>query len=649
MSLTLRHNLSAADPLSSISSASASSASPSNTPAVNILISVFNGAATLNRTLDSVWRQTYRNFTLVVVNDGSTDNTSHLLHTWQKKFTPARFYIITNSHNLGLTKSLNIGLRHCQAAYLARLDADDLWLPDKLSKQMAYLTHHPVCGLVGCWYVNRDVRSTRLFKLPVTDSAIRRHIYRLNPFGHSCVIIKRELLVTVGGYDESVLISQDRDLWFRLLPLTSFYNLPSVLCQRQTATGLSRHLYRRQMWQSIKIRSRYIHRHRASFFNYIFLILPLLIMLQPSFLKKPSRASKLPACPSASNSLNSLPYPIQLCIINDRPLIPHRGETIARQAMAASFTSHPSLAKVTVINTYPYLVPFVKLPTDSLLLYLRCGSLAAAAIALRYWFSPRILMLEIHNFSLPNLSFLAVQLYRLAARRFDLFVTVDPVSTRSWGHLGVKPSNIIELPSGASSLAPLSSTEKIAIRKNHRLPTDRFLAVYSGNLYRDRGLELIFHAATALRSKPIHFVLAGGSPADLAYWRRFIQRVGRPPRNITLLGLLPHLEVLHLLAAADLILVTYSQRCPTINTMSPLKFYEALASRRSILAADFPRLRSAPLPANVYFYQPDNPHDFTANIISVQQAAKAPAVSIAPLPLLTWSDRADRILKSVLP
>lgn len=648
MSLTPPHKIPASTdllPSSNLFGPTSSSGDSLSSPPVTILLSVYNGYSTLNRALTSVYSQTYQNFKVIVVNDGSQDSTATLLNAWQQKFSPARLRIITNPQNLGLTASLNIGIKMCTTPYLARLDADDTWLPDKLAKQLAFLQRHPDYGIVGCWYANMQGHTKRIFRLPVTDYAIKRNIYRINPFGHSCVVIRRSLLDASSGYNPTITYSQDRDLWFRLSPLASFYNLPSVLCHRQVTGGISQIKYRRQMWQSIKIRWHYSRLYHAPFINYVFLLLPFFILMQPIFIKRLNLMGRFSIRSSASSLSLSSNNRLQLCVINDRPLLPHRGETIARRAMAAAFSSHHLIQRVTVINVDPHRAIFLKLHFPQVL-YLRCGAIAAASITLRHWFSSQLILLEVHNLSLPQLSRLAIWLYSLAAKRCDLLITIDPISTQAWLKLGSKEKNIIELPSGSTSLQPLSAASKSAIKRKYHLPADQFLLVYSGNLYRDRGIELILEAAHKLKHKSLHFAIAGGSPADIIYYHRFMQKHWPSHHNISMLGFLPHHDVIPLLSAANLILVTYSRHCPTINTMSPLKFYEAISSGTPILAADFPRLRISAMPSQITFYEPDNLSDFVRKI---SQALTSRASSTAMRQSsLTWSERVGHILSRVL-
>lgn len=242
---------------------------------VSILVAVHNGAHTLDRCFKSIASQTYRDYDIVCVNDVSTDSTPALIDQWQHYFGPSRFLIIHNKQQLGLTRSLNAGLAYCRGEYVARIDADDTWAPQKLSRQIDFLDTHPKVGVVGSYYVNYGRTSTTRIRLPVSDEAIRRTMLRLNPFGHSCVVIRKALLDAANGYDPLVYYGQDFDLWLRIAPHTHFYNLPEFLCFREVSSGISATYGSQQMIQAARTMWRYLHRHHLSWWRYTSIALPL--------------------------------------------------------------------------------------------------------------------------------------------------------------------------------------------------------------------------------------------------------------------------------------------------------------------------------------------------------------------------------------
>ncbi len=114
-------------------------------PKVTVLLPVYNGARFLRQAIDSVLSQTWKDFELLVVNDGSTDGTAAILES----YSDPRIRILSNVQNIGLTLSLNKGLQSARGEYIARIDADDIALPIRLEKQVSYLDQHPEVGLVA--------------------------------------------------------------------------------------------------------------------------------------------------------------------------------------------------------------------------------------------------------------------------------------------------------------------------------------------------------------------------------------------------------------------------------------------------------------------------------------------------------------------
>lgn len=258
-------------------------------PTVSILLAVYDGARTLRRCLDSVAAQTQADLEIIVVDDASADNTLRLLQQWQADHPRVPLTILRNETNLGLTRSLLKGVAQSRGVFLARIDADDWWAPTKLAKQVAYLTAHPKVGVVGCWYKNIRPSGATTVRLPVTHEEIARAMFWRNPFGHSCVVIRKTLLERA-NYDPALRYGQDRDLWFRLLPLTRFHNLPEVLCSRTVDHTLSTTKTRQQVWQQFKTVHTYIQRYQVSPLAYLSFIEPFLLLLLPLAVRRALRS-----------------------------------------------------------------------------------------------------------------------------------------------------------------------------------------------------------------------------------------------------------------------------------------------------------------------------------------------------------------------
>lgn len=222
---------------------------------VAILMSVKNGAETLPQALESIAQQTLPDWQAIIVDDTSTDATPQILRAWGQQQGPARVRIITHQKNQGLTSSLNEAAATTQAEYIARLDADDWWAPEKLTRQIKFLQQNQDIGIVGCQYVNIRGEEKQRVRLPTSDAAIRRRIWWRNPFGHSCVVMRCELFEKAGRYNKKLAVGQDLDLWFRLLPLTHLANLPEVLCYRALTANPAKR--KQQMQQTIQTARKY--------------------------------------------------------------------------------------------------------------------------------------------------------------------------------------------------------------------------------------------------------------------------------------------------------------------------------------------------------------------------------------------------------
>ncbi|HSX41730.1 MAG TPA: glycosyltransferase [Candidatus Saccharimonadales bacterium] len=255
---------------------------------VAVLIAVHNSQKTLDRCFESLTAQTYKNFTVICVNDASTDATTGALEKWQKKLG-SRLKVITNPQNIGLTKSLNLGLKAITARFTARIDGDDWWHPDKLALQLDFLKTHPDYQVIGCNYVNIGATGQQEIITNETDAAIRQNFLKRNQLAHSCVVFDTKFVKKLGGYDENVRYGQDYDLWLRCLPKTKFYNLQQTLCYRHVGSGISVEKQREQMLQGIKIQTKYIRTHSLPLSNYLYTLELWAIVLMPEPIKKLKR------------------------------------------------------------------------------------------------------------------------------------------------------------------------------------------------------------------------------------------------------------------------------------------------------------------------------------------------------------------------
>jgi glycosyltransferase involved in cell wall biosynthesis len=195
-------------------------------PRVSVLLPVRNGARFLGEALESVLSQTLADFELLVVDDGSTDETPEILASVEDE----RLRVLRHER-AGLVAALNRGLAEARAGYLARMDADDVSLPRRLERQAAFLDERPRVAVVvpGVEAVDAEGRALRRVTLPNDDAALRRRLLLRNPFTHGSVVIRTEAVRQVGGYRADYGANEDYDLWRRIARGWELGSVPEVL------------------------------------------------------------------------------------------------------------------------------------------------------------------------------------------------------------------------------------------------------------------------------------------------------------------------------------------------------------------------------------------------------------------------------------
>jgi len=190
-------------------------------------MSVHNGEMYLADAVQSVLGQTFSDFEFIIVDDGSTDSTSKILDS----YTDPRVVLIKNEHNLGLTASLNNGISFVRGKYIARMDADDISLPNRLSLQVEYLEKNESVGVLGSQMdvVDMNGRFSTKYQAPISHDQIAWALIHKRAFAHPTVMIRRSALQRAGGYDQAFRVAQDFELWTRMVWTTRFANLPQTL------------------------------------------------------------------------------------------------------------------------------------------------------------------------------------------------------------------------------------------------------------------------------------------------------------------------------------------------------------------------------------------------------------------------------------
>lgn len=189
---------------------------------ISVLMSVYKSekADYLDMAIDSIWtRQTLKPDQVVLVEDGVLgEDLLGVIAKW-KSILGDTLVVLANEQNLGLTKSLNKGIRYCTSELIARMDSDDVSVPERFEKEVLYLKEHPditICGGDIQEFCSEN-RKLSVRKHPKTNEAVLKSIFKANPLAHSTVMIRRKLFDNGLLYDERYRKNQDLDLWFRTL------------------------------------------------------------------------------------------------------------------------------------------------------------------------------------------------------------------------------------------------------------------------------------------------------------------------------------------------------------------------------------------------------------------------------------------------
>ncbi len=199
----------------------------SDGPLVSVLMPVFNGGALVGRAVASIVDQTFADFELVVIDDGSTDETAAELARWADD---PRVRVVRHEQNLGLVASLNQGLSLCRGELVARLDADDWSATTRLERQVAVFRSRPEIVLTSSAYdrVDADGRLIRRGVPPRSHAALAVAMLAGTRTQHSTMMFRRDAALAVGGYDASWYPVEDYDLWLRMLDFGEFAALATT-------------------------------------------------------------------------------------------------------------------------------------------------------------------------------------------------------------------------------------------------------------------------------------------------------------------------------------------------------------------------------------------------------------------------------------
>ena len=196
-----------------------------SSPMITVLMPVYNAEQHLAEAIDSILAQDYRDFEFIIINDGSTDGSESII----LGYSDPRITYVKNEQNLRLISTLNKGLELARGKYIARMDADDISLPNRFSEQLAFLEQHPNVGVVGTWFHSFGSVDS-IVKYPTSDSEIKYMALYQCPFCHPSVVLRASTIRDNAlKYSMDYPHAEDYEFWLQMARVSKLANLNQVL------------------------------------------------------------------------------------------------------------------------------------------------------------------------------------------------------------------------------------------------------------------------------------------------------------------------------------------------------------------------------------------------------------------------------------
>ncbi len=195
-------------------------------PKVTVLMPVYNGAQHLSEAMDSILNQTYKNYEFLIINDGSNDQSQDII----RAYTDPRIHLVNHELNQGIVSTLNEGLELATGDYIVRMDCDDISLPERLAKQVAYMESHKEVAVCGTWAKVIGNGKSQIWKLPNHVKVIKCGLLFNSNIIHSSAILRSKVFKNANlNYDSFFLHAEDYELWIRTSRKYNLSNLPQIL------------------------------------------------------------------------------------------------------------------------------------------------------------------------------------------------------------------------------------------------------------------------------------------------------------------------------------------------------------------------------------------------------------------------------------
>ena len=237
-----------------------------NSPEISVIMPVYNGEIFIRDAIESILNQTYRNFEFIIINDGSFDKTQEIIES----YPDSRIICLENKKNIGVANSRNRGLSIARGSYIAIMDADDISIPDRFSKQLVFLKGHPEVGVCGggMKVIDRDGRKIKTRTPPTLHQVIHWALMFNCCIAQPTVMCKKAIIQDIGGYNSEFIPADDYDLWTRIIGHHKIANLSEFLLEyRMHGKNISKIYHEEIVSNSFKCSTQLIRATLGNQFN----------------------------------------------------------------------------------------------------------------------------------------------------------------------------------------------------------------------------------------------------------------------------------------------------------------------------------------------------------------------------------------------
>lgn len=258
-----------------------------NNPEISVVMSVLNGQEYMEKGIESIINQTFRNWEFIICDDGSTDSTWKILQRYAA--LDSRIIPIRNDKNMGLAYSLNRCILLSKSNILARQDADDESAPNRFEIQFPFVNGHPEFAIVGTAWWNKDDKGIINQVTPIEEPVFSDLVWD-GGFMHPSWMMRKDMLAKVGFYTDGPLTLRDQDYHLVMKLYGAGMRIYNMNVPLYYYTNDNNTFYRTKNWKRVRglmwIRFDGYRRNHAPFWDYIFVLKPLLKNLLPSFITK---------------------------------------------------------------------------------------------------------------------------------------------------------------------------------------------------------------------------------------------------------------------------------------------------------------------------------------------------------------------------